>query len=348
LSDRRGCVKARLTARAAIRYGVPMRIPTALALALALLLPAVLDARPLRKPKRGFQMKMGAFTVQPGEDLEVCQYRRLPNREPIDVSGFEVRMPKGAHHFVIWGYSGSRRDDSEFPAEPVESVGCSGIVPDDVFPQVVIPIQTPNSRFQLPEGLALRLEPRKQVWLNPHMKNFDGKPIKPKIRFNFHRAKKGTVQHHVEGMIVGNIGDIRIPAGGTQTLTAEWTAPVDLNLVNLSTHQHQLGTYGNIEIVPADGGAPEMVYENHDWEHPAQLWRYPPIRLARGQKMRITCAWTNPGDREVRFGPETTDEMCFILGFYYRDPGDTAPVVGGGCVPSTGGLLCPLARAVEG
>ena len=38
--------------------------------------------------------------------------------------------------------------------------------------------------------------------------------------------------------------------------------------------------------------------------------------------------------------------MCFILGFYYRDDGDTEPVVGGGCLSSKDGLLCPLAPAV--
>ena len=39
--------------------------------------------------------------------------------------------------------------------------------------------------------------------------------------------------------------------------------------------------------------------------------------------------------------------MCFILGFFYRDDGDTAPVTGGGCLASKDGLLCPLAPAVS-
>ena len=43
---------------------------------------------------------------------------------------------------------------------------------------------------------------------------------------------------------------------------------------------------------------------------------------------------------------ELADEMCFILGFYYRDDGDTEPVTGGGCLASKDGLLCPLAPTV--
>jgi hypothetical protein len=39
--------------------------------------------------------------------------------------------------------------------------------------------------------------------------------------------------------------------------------------------------------------------------------------------------------------------MCFAIGFFYRDEGDTTPVVGSGCIPSARGLLCPLAQAAK-
>ena len=320
---------------------------TLILLGLALLLTTTVDARMhLKKPKRGFQMKVGKYTVAPGQDLEVCEYRRLPIRKSMDVSGFEVRMPAGAHHFVIWAYGGNLQDDGKFPHGPVPAIGCSGVSPDELIPQVMIPIQTPNSRFRFPTGVALPVDAHEQVWLNPHMKNAASTPLTPDIRFNFYGARKGTVKHHAEGLIVGNITDIHVPAGGDQTLTAEWTAPVNLTLVYLATHQHRLGTYGNIEIVDPDGVTRSKVYENQDWQHPYSYWPNPPIRLAQNQKMRITCTWHNTDDHEVRFGPKTTDEMCFILGFYYRDDGDTGPVAGDGCIPAKRGLLCPLAPAV--
>ena len=322
-------------------YARPMRILLALALAAALATAA--EAKGLKKPRRGFQMRTSKFTVQPGEDLEMCEYRRLPNKKTIDVNGFELTMPPEAHHFVIWAYGGKVEDDSQFPKGPVESVGCTGrdLSPDEFVPQVLIPIQTPNARFRFPEGIALRLEPHKQVWLNPHLKNFETTPITPDIRFNFYRAKKGSVRHLAEGFIVGNATDIHVPAGGDQTLTAEWTAPVNMTLIQLATHTHKLGTYGNIEIGSPDGTTRSLVYENFDWQHPHAFWPDPAIRLLKGQKMRITCKWHNDGDREVNFGPETTDEMCFILGFYYRDDGDTGPVVSPECpLPAESGLLC--------
>ena len=55
---------------------------TLLALALTISLVATADAgNRLKKPRRGFQMRVDDFTVQPGEDLEMCEYRRLPNKK---------------------------------------------------------------------------------------------------------------------------------------------------------------------------------------------------------------------------------------------------------------------------
>ena len=315
-------------------------------LACVLALASSAAAKPyLRKPKRGFQMRVSPYTIEPGQDLEVCEYRRLPNSKPMDVSGFKLRMPEGAHHFVIWSYGGSREDDSTFPQGPFPSVACTGAASDDFVPQLVIPIQQPNARFRFPKGVALKIDPHQQVWLNPHMRNIEPEPLTPDIRFNFYTAPRGSVKHEAQGLIAGNITGIHIPAGGDQTLTAEWTAPVNVNLVYLATHQHRLGTYANIQMVDAAG--PHTIYENTDWMHPRSYWPKPVIHLAKGDKMRITCTWHNTDDHEVTFGVKTTDEMCFILGFYYRDPGDTEPVPFGQCAPSKRGLVCPFAPAVN-
>ena len=315
-------------------------------LAVAVCVIAAAPASALRKPKRGFQMKVGAFQVQPAQDLEVCEYRRLPNKTPMRVSGFEVRMPAGAHHFVVWAYSGSLKGPEGFPQGPVQSIGCTGLVADDVFPSVVIPIQSPNAQFRFPRGVALEIDPRQQVWLNPHMKNFTGASITPDVRFNFYEAKPGTVEHVAHGLIIGNMSGIDIPAGGDQTMTAEWTAPVNMNLLELVTHQHRLGTHANIEIIDPDGVTKHLMYENDNWEHPVPPDPELITRLVPGQKIRITCTWHNTDAVPIHFGGKTTDEMCFILGYFYRDDGDTAPFHSSACFGANGGILCPLAPVV--
>src|SRR5690242_4855260 len=163
------------------------------ALACVLALASVADARPyLRKPKRGFQMRVSPYAIAPGQDLEVCEYRRLPNAKPVDVAGFKLRMPEGAHHFVIWSYGGNREDDSTFPVGPFPSVACTGAAPDDFVPQLVIPIQQPNARFRFPKGVALKVDAHEQVWLNPHMRNIEPETLTPDIRFNFYTVPKAS------------------------------------------------------------------------------------------------------------------------------------------------------------
>jgi hypothetical protein len=288
------------------------------------------DRGRLRKPKRGhgFQTKMGTYTVGASEDLEVCEYRRLANTRPMDVSRFKLSMPLGAHHFALWTYGGDVQDDSRFPQGPVPSVGCVGIAPDEPFPQLLIPTTRPDTSFHLPKGVVLRLDANEQVFLNAHMRNATDAPVVPDVRFNLYRAKKGTVKHVAEGLTFGNSTDISIPAGGDQTLTVEWTSPIDLTIVYLATHQHRLGTHATIEMLSPDGLTKDLLVETDDWRHPGTAWPQGGLRIAKGQKMRITCSWHNTDDHTVTFGPETTDEMCFAIGFYYRDAGDTTPVVG--------------------
>src|SRR5262249_53527012 len=194
-------------------------------LLLALTLPAFAASPTLKKPRksRGFQMSVSPYTVGPNQDLEVCEYRRLPNNHPMDISAFKLSMPPGAHHFVIWLYSGSITDDSAFPQGPVPSLGCTGLAPDDLFPVPLIPLQQPNATFRFPKGIAFRIEPHDQVWLNPHMKNLTSTPMVPDIRFNLLAAKKGSVKHIAHGIIIGNMSGINVPAGGGQTMTARST-----------------------------------------------------------------------------------------------------------------------------
>ncbi len=321
-----------------------MRLLSAL-LVVVLLAPA--HARLRKPPKaRGFQTRVGEYTIKAGEDLEVCEYRRLANTKPMDVARFKLRMPPGAHHFAVWTYGGSITDDSKFKQGPVESIGCAGAASDELIPQLLIPTQSPNVAFRLPKGVALQIDAHQQVFLNPHMRNAGTEPVVPDVRFNFYAARKGSVKHYAEGFTFGNSGDIKIPAGGDQTLTSEWAAPIDMTIIEIATHQHRLGTYAKVELVEADGVTRTLLVESHDWEHPRAVWPQGGLRVEKGRKLRVSCSWHNTETHEVKFGPETTDEMCYGIGFFYRDDGETIPTLNPGCVPSKKGLLCPFVSSV--
>jgi hypothetical protein len=91
---------------------------------LALLTDVCADAARVRlpRPKRGFQMRMGKFTIPAAREREVCEFRTLPNRKPIDAQEFEFEMTPGSHHdemcFIVGYYY---RDDESVPPPPVPS-----------------------------------------------------------------------------------------------------------------------------------------------------------------------------------------------------------------------------------
>ena len=311
----------------------------------------------LKKPAHGFQMRAAPYVVPVGQDLEWCEYRRLKNPHEMLVQGFDIRMSYGAHHFVVWAYNGPQQDDSKFPTAPVLRAGCVGLSPGEFIPTNLFGMQTPNGSVRFPPGIATRLKPHQQVWLNPHIKNFGTTDVTPQIVFNMTPARKGSVQHIAESFAIGENQDIRIPAGGRQTLVGEWTAPANLNIIQFSSHQHQWGTHVTGEIEQADGSF-QKIFENSSWEHPFELWTHkqapwkdldpPVLRLEAGRRIRFTCQWNNQSTSPVTFGTEVDNEMCFVTGYYYRDDGaPTGALVGQGCLPSVEGLTCPFAANVS-
>jgi len=97
------------------------------------------DARHLhlRKPRRGFQMRMTPLVIPPGGDREGCEYLVAPNHGPMDVSAFEPLV--GCH-----GGLGGWQDTATLlcPTELLDDRLASGepIIGADVLHQELVAI----------------------------------------------------------------------------------------------------------------------------------------------------------------------------------------------------------------
>jgi len=300
------------------------------------------DARHLhlRKPRRGFQMRMTPFVIPPGGDREGCEYLVAPNHGPMDVSAFELKVTPGTHHFVAWEYLGKDHDPSHFWSGIRYSPGCVGLGPRDSFGTTgnLFGMLSGPVRLQFPHGVAVRLEPHAILYGNLHLHNYSSAPIHSEAVFNFIPARKGTVRHHAQAFVVGS-QQIDIPARGDAALTAEWHTRTDLNIVNISTHEHHRGTLVRVHHIDAAGNDMGELVVSNDWEHPSVQWFPQALRLGAGEGIRFTCEWSNPDDHPVHFGVTTEDEMCFVGGYFYPDD-ETVPVTGPGCLPQGAGLEC--------
>jgi len=294
----------------------------------------------LRKPARGFQMRMTPIVVPPGGDREGCEYLVAPNRAAMDVAAFELKVTPGTHHFVAWEYLGKDRDPSDFWSGIRYSPGCVGLGPRDGFANTgnLFGMLTGHVRLRFPPGIAVRLAPHAILYGNLHLHNYSTVPINAEAVFNFTPARRGTVRHHAQAFTIGS-NDISIPARGDAALTADWHAPAALNLVNISTHEHHRGTLVRVHRIDAGGNDMGELVVSTDWEHPTVRWFPQVLRLQAGEGIRFTCEWSNPDDHPVHFGVTTEDEMCFVGGYFYPDD-ETVPVTGPGCVPQGAGLEC--------
>jgi len=311
-----------------------------LAVVMMLGAPASASRVHLHRPPRGFQMRMGKFTVPPAHEREVCEYRTFPNEKPMDVQQFEFKMNAGTHHFALWAYFGGDRNAADFPKGIAEAPGCIGLGPRDSYQRALLG-GAPNTHelTRFPPGIALRLDPHQPVFLNSHYINASlTTPLTPDIVFNVVPARKGTVLHHAENMTIGAY-DIHIPPLSTASTTADWVVPFDLNVIQLSSHQHKRGTRVRINLA-AGGQDMGQIFENDDWDHPYEYWTVTPLRLKQGDVFRFTCDWKNNDDHPVTFGVTTDDEMCFMTGYYYRDDESSPPPQVPSCFLQDRGLLC--------
>jgi len=321
-----------------------MRRPAATVLALLAVLTVVSSAGArgihLRKPKHGFQMRMGKFTIPPAHEREVCEFRTLPNPKAIDVQQFEFLMSPGSHHFALWAYLGQDRNPADFPRTIVDSPGCIGVGPRDTFDRALLGgAPSPHEVTRFPPGIALRLAPHQLVILNSHYINGSAtSPLTPQIVFNVTRARPSAVRHHAEQMTIGNYA-IHIPPLGTASTTADWIAPFPMNVIQLSSHEHKRGTRVTIHLL-SGGQDTGQIFENDDWNHPFEYWPVAPIRVEPGDGFRFTCEWKNDDDYPVGFGVTTNDEMCFMVGYYYRDDESVPPPPVPNCLLQESGLLC--------
>src|SRR5262249_38865160 len=184
-----------------------MRIVAVLALA-CLALGTAADARQLhlRKPRRGFQMRVTPFVVSPGADRGGCGSLVGPTRAAVVVSAFELKVTLGPPHFVAWESLGKDRAPADFWSGIRYSPGCVGLGPGDGFGTTanLFGMLTGHVHVQFPHGIAVRLERHAILYGNLHFHNYSSAPIDAEAVFNFIPARKGTVRHHAQAFTVGS------------------------------------------------------------------------------------------------------------------------------------------------
>lgn len=257
-----------------------------------------------------------AYTPQSGSNDD---YRCFPLGTAFtaakDVIGFDVEplVRKAVHHVII--FSAPAADittrDNASPGLGWPCYGDSGISSGQVVggwapgtPPVTYP---PTTGVRIASGHQLLI----QVHYNLANTGGVGIPDRTKVKLQYSAAPVAKPAYILP--VVNS--SFQIPpaqADGTPgTLTVVGTsdaAPFALKLWGVFPHMHQLGTSIRVYLEGSNSCFTDIPKWDFHWQ---QMYLFEQAQtINAGQRVSVQCSWSNPTDRTVTWGENTTDEMC--------------------------------------
>ncbi len=155
------------------------------------------------------------------------------------------------------------------------------------------------------------------------------------LQIHYHPSGKEETDQSVVGIsftkkpakkIVAGIAlrsrDLNIPPGESKHIVKTQSAPLpaDVDVLSISPHMHNIGKQMKVVAHKPDGKTVPMIWIS-DWDFNWQgAYRYEkPVRLPKGTVLKLEAIYDNSAEnsknpnsppKRVRWGEQTTDEMC--------------------------------------
>jgi hypothetical protein len=255
--------------------------------------------------------------IPAGKELLKCQYRQLPSdRGVMAVGSVESHYTPGSHHLITY-----RTDLTSIPAGSTAPFDCYSSA------QLVghgrgsyFEAQQPDSRRDLPPGIAHEFQPGEVVMFESHYVNTTTEDLDAHVEVRLHTVELAKVEHEA-GTIEFNDMNINVPAHGKARVTMTCPIPEDFNPALLWSHMHARGVaFKATTDDTAAAAALGTLYEQDDWEEP-QPREYPsdpPVTIHAGSHITFSCEYQNDTDKAFMFGTSAvTNEMCLLHGMYW-------------------------------
>lgn len=278
---------------------------------------------PLEPPAQGMQFHIGPFEVWPAEvhDREFLYYEPFKTEEDLFVSGYEISMRPGSHHFILYNYPEGVSTPPALEYRDVRqqngNLNLAAFLQLNVlFPfRFFVGTQTPYTRFQFPEGVALRLPAGSGFDLNSHSVNRSDAPLTGEVYTNIFTVDEEDVDFVASPDNFSN-QDLVLPPNQVTTVSKTFQFDETRHLLQMWAHAHEHMTEFRIEGV---GGAHDgkLLYWTNDWEHPPLLHLDPPLSFEAGDRVRLVTTYDNQTNNTINFGLLSSDEMQFMFYMYF-------------------------------
>lgn len=243
--------------------------------------------------------------------------------EDVEVTAVEFRPgnPKVVHHAVILlDESGLARERDQATPEPgYNTTGGLGIPL-----AAILNIWAPGvSTHHLPTDVSLHLPGKADVVVQLHL-HPSGKAEQDRSKIGLYLAKKPAKRHILKRPFIFGPVTFDIPPGASRhKISASIEVPVDLTLTAVLPHMHMLGREMKVHANLPDGSTEELIWIpdwNFNWQD--QYVYREPVYLPKGSVVVVEAVYDNSADnpfnptsppKRIRFGEETTDEMCLAI-----------------------------------
>jgi peroxiredoxin/mono/diheme cytochrome c family protein len=193
----------------------------------------------------------------------------------------------------------------------------------------------------LPEGVGFPLPKGSDIVMQVHFHR-NGRAERDRTQLGLYFAKKKIDRPHQGAILFGTSSSLipsvkfTIPAGKDHfVLKGDTWASGDFTLFSVMPHMHMLGKEIQVTMTPPDGPTQPLVAIkdwDYNWQETYLLKQ--PIHIKAGTRFHVEAVYDNseknprnPSNppRDVTYGEQTTNEMCFIfLGGYSDQPGGRA------------------------
>lgn len=273
------------------------------------------------EPTKGVQYRM-LEAVAPGQEFYGCKLVTAPP-EGLYINREETRFGPGGHHVLLY-----RTPYTEIPltnelGEPVDarevhdcSAGATALWKVNGVLGGSESFGSKGLLDELPEGVAVAIEPGAVLLMSTHYLNATPAPIEVDSRINLYTIPKSQVVAEA-GVLYFDNPIIRVPALGESTARMRCPVPKDISIVSLQSHMHKRGVRFAANVAGAEGTAAGELYATEAWQEPPVAEFNPPLAVAAGQRIDYRCEYQSSQPHDVVRGLTEADEMCQLIGPYY-------------------------------
>ncbi len=283
----------------------------------------------LSAPEHGFQVATAGLTIEPGDDIRICEVVALPGRatDTFYVNRIETALSAHGEELIV----SAARPDSVTAA--IMDVGAN--VPctraGEAFGEELIDVVATQDSYhdeRFPAGVGKMFQGGQKLAVEYHYVNDTNEPVPAKAKISFHLALAASIQHLARTANFANF-TIYTPPGGQSSHLGECLVRQEMLVSSLSRRTQHFSTGFKVWRVGGER-APELLWQSDERGDSRYELLDKPIRLLAGEGFRFQCDFRNTTDRELRYGVSAGDETCMLNATFW--PADATSTGNEGCL----------------